>query len=285
MSDQYSTALLEEAERVAEHHNQIARSTDEPAHEYLRYAVLRVLEGEADETTADVPQIDGVSVGYGEDDAMCDIWGDDVEWWETVPPQTECTRFRVFYPNEYDAVPRIIVDVMATLGAWRVWGGGAAACGSYEHRERREVHYLWPEGHPVEDLLENRIQGPAAAVAPDGGRTGDVRDRMVVTEDSTQREDFEPRTRRAVDEEMAVSLLEKGGRYEIQSASGNRYEVDVVGESCTCPDWDQRTPEGGCKHMRRVDHEIKQGRVPRPDGRIPPTRSKRRQTQGTPRRS
>jgi len=43
----------------------------------------------------------------------------------------------------------------------------------------------------------------------------------------------------------------------------------VVDESCTCPDWQQRSPEGGCKHLRRVDHEIKRGQVPRPDGRLP----------------
>jgi len=54
-----------------------------------------------------------------------------------------------------------------------------------------------------------------------------------------------------------------------QSASVNRYEVDIIDESCTCPDWQQRSPEGGCKHLRRVDHEIKRGRVPRPDGRLP----------------
>jgi hypothetical protein len=82
-------------------------------------------------------------------------------------------------------------------------------------------------------------------------------------------DDLEPRTKRAVAEVMDVSLLSKGGRYEIQSASGNRYEVDVIDESCTCPDWQQRSPEGGCKRLRRVDHEIKQGRVSRPDGRLP----------------
>ena len=92
---------------------------------------------------------------------------------------------------------------------------------------------------------------------------------MVVTEHSTQHDDLEPRTSRAVDESMAVSLFEKGGRYEVRSASENWYEVDVISESCTCPDWQKRTPEGGCKHLRRVDQEIKQGRVPRPDGRFP----------------
>ena len=31
---------------------------------------------------------------------MYDSWGSDVEWWDTVPPQDDCTRFRVFYPGE-----------------------------------------------------------------------------------------------------------------------------------------------------------------------------------------
>jgi len=140
--------------------------------------------------------------------------------------------------------------------------GSAAACGSYDHRERREVHYLWPEDHPVEKVLHEQLSGPAQAVAPDGGRTGDVRDRLVVDENAESQDDLEPRTKRAVAEAMDVSLLSKGGRYEVQSASGNRYEVDVIDESCTCPDWQQRSPEGGCKHLRRDDHEIKRGVCP-----------------------
>jgi len=158
---------------------------------------------------------------------------------------------------------------MAALGAWRVWTGNAAACGPYDHRERREVHYLCPEGHPVEEVLHERLSGPAEAVAPDGGRTGDVRDRLVVDENAESQDDLEPRTKRAVAEAMDVSLLSKGGRYEVQSASGNRYEVDIVAESCTGPDWQQRSPEGSCKHLRRVDYEIKRGHVLRPDGRLP----------------
>ena len=35
-------------------------------------------------------------------------------------------------------------------------------------------------------------------------------------------------------ETMDVSLLSKGVRYEVQSASGNRYEVDIIDESCIC---------------------------------------------------
>jgi len=166
MTDQYLTTVLDEAERVAKHHEQVAQSSDNPNHEYLRYAVLRLLEDEADETSVEIPQIDSVTVGYGQDKAMYESWDDDVEWWETVPPQEACTRFRVFYPDEYEAVPQVIVDVMATLGASRVWTGSAAACGSYDHRERREVHYLWPEDHPVEEVLHEQLSGPAEAVAP-----------------------------------------------------------------------------------------------------------------------
>ena len=269
MTEPDLTTVLEEAEHVAEQHDQVARTTDNQADEYLRYAVLRVLEGEADQLPADWTPIDGVTVGYGSDDAMFDSWGSSEDWWENVPPQEACTRFRVFFPDDHQTVPRDIVDVMAALGAWRVWIGSAAACGSYDHRERREVHYLWPEDHPVEKVLHEQLSGPAQAVAPDGGRTGDVRDRLVVDENAESQDDLEPRTKRAVAEAMDVSLLSKGGRYEVQSASGNRYEVDVIDESCTCPDWQQRSPEGGCKHLRRDDHEIKRGRVPRPDGRLP----------------
>jgi hypothetical protein len=269
MTDDYLTTVLEEAEHVAEQLYQVARTTDNQAHEYLRYAILRILEGQADHLPTGWTPIDGVTVGYGSDDAMFDSWGASEDWWETVPPQEACTRFRVFFPDDHQTVPRNIVNVMAALGAWRVWIGSAAACGSYDHRERREVHYLWPEDHPVEEVLHERLSGPVEAVAPDGGRTGDVRDRLVVEDDPQPQDDLEPRTKRAIDEAMDVSLLSKGGRYEAQSASGNRYEVDVIDESCTCPDWQQRSPEGGCKHLRRVDHEIKRGRVPRQDGRLP----------------
>lgn len=167
MTDRYLTTVLEEAERVAEQHNLVAQSADKQVHEYLRYAVLRLLEGEGEERPQAL-QLDGVTVGYGSDEAMFDSWSDDVEWWDHIPPQEGCTRFRIFYPAEYETVPRNIVDAMGALGAWRVWSGDAAACGSYDHRDRREVHYLWPEGHQIEALLFDRLQGRDAAT-PEGG--------------------------------------------------------------------------------------------------------------------
>lgn len=115
--------------------------------------------------------------------------------------------------------------------------------------------------------------------APDGGVVatvpttttlgGDVQQPMVG--DDEHQEDSDPRTERARTEEMDVSLLRKGGMCEVESASGNTYEVDVASKTCTCPDFTKRQPSGGCKHLRRVDIEIRSGSVPRPDGRLPAT--------------
>ncbi|USZ73532.1 hypothetical protein [Natronosalvus halobius] len=76
----------------------------------------------------------------------------------------------------------------------------------------------------------------------------------------------EPRTRRALSENMDVRFASVGPTYEVVSESGNTYTVDVEVETCTCPDCEQREPAGGCKHLRRVDLEIRTGLVPSPDG-------------------
>ena len=80
------------------------------------------------------------------------------------------------------------------------------------------------------------------------------------------------RARRAQEEDMAVSLRQAGGVYDVHSESGNTYRVDIAAEECSCPDWTEREPEGGCKHLRRVRFEIRAGRVPTPDGRLPDDR-------------
>lgn len=258
--------LLEEAMHVANDYPTVASGVDNSLHEYLRYAVLRLLEGDADQHS---PTVD-VTVGYGRDAAMADNWRSMVSWWSEMPVQEDCTRFRVFYPEDVAHVPRAISGVMGALGAWRVWSGDAVDVGAYDHRGRREVHYCWPLGHPVEDRLDERLDRNTQAVATDGGCAGDVRAREAVS-DQAQTGGLEARTQRALDEEMAISLLAKGGQYEVRSASGSIYDVGIIAETCTCPDYQQREPDGGCKHLRRVDYEIKHGRVPRPDGRLPET--------------
>jgi len=256
--------LLNEAVHVANNYPAVANGVDNSLHEYLRYAVLWLLEGDAGPRS---PAVD-VTVGYGRDAAMADTWRSTVSWWDEMPVREDCTRFRVFYPDDVAHVPRAISDVMGALGAWRVWSGDAVDVGAYEYQSRREVHYCWPLGHPVEDRLDERLERDTQAVATDGGCAGDVRAREAVS-DQAQTGGLEARTQRAIDEEMAVSLLAKGGQYEVRSASGSIYDVDIIAETCTCPDYQKREPDGSCKHLRRVDHEIKHGRVPRPDGRLP----------------
>ncbi|WP_424016176.1 hypothetical protein ACOZ4N_00840 (plasmid) [Halorientalis pallida] len=87
-------------------------------------------------------------------------------------------------------------------------------------------------------------------------------------------DDDDPRTKRAKREEIDVSFQKKPGVYEVHSASGSYYDVDVVKKQCTCPDFEQTcsdpdTPVDKCKHLRRVAIEIEAGTVPRPDGTLP----------------
>ncbi|MFU1783335.1 SWIM zinc finger family protein [Haloarcula japonica] len=80
----------------------------------------------------------------------------------------------------------------------------------------------------------------------DGGVTDPTEDPLAVTSED------EPRTERAKREDIDASFLEKPGRYEVHSASESRYEVDVLEETCSCPDLAER-----CKHRRRVEIEPK----------------------------
>lgn len=68
---------------------------------------------------------------------------------------------------------------------------------------------------------------------------------------------------------MEVTLQQAGGRYAVHAASGRTYEVDATRDECTCPDYLQNEPEGGCKHIRRVKLELRARRVPTPSGRVP----------------
>lgn len=68
---------------------------------------------------------------------------------------------------------------------------------------------------------------------------------------------------------MDVALLKQGGIYSVTGESGETYTIDIIDETCTCPDYQDREPEGGCKHVRRVAIEVEDETVPRPDGKLP----------------
>lgn len=72
---------------------------------------------------------------------------------------------------------------------------------------------------------------------------------------------LDERSRRAWTERMAVRPL-GDGRYEVESASGGTYTVDLNRGDCSCPDSEIRGAL--CKHARRVAIEVNQGRVPSP---------------------
>lgn len=72
---------------------------------------------------------------------------------------------------------------------------------------------------------------------------------------------LDERSRRAREEPMAVTSFGTD-LYEVESASGETYTVDVTGGRCTCPDHLFRNVR--CKHLRRVAIEITEGRVPPP---------------------
>lgn len=126
----------------------------------------------------------------------------------------------------------------------------------------------WVDDDVLDDQFGLHVDGePRKAVADggvmqvrfnDGGVTDPKEDPLAVTSED------EPRTKRAKREDMDISFLAKPGRYEVHSASGSRYEVDVLEETCSCPDIAER-----CKHRRRVEIEIEAKRVPRPDGKLP----------------
>jgi predicted nucleic acid-binding Zn finger protein len=61
----------------------------------------------------------------------------------------------------------------------------------------------------------------------------------------------DPRTDRALTEQMTVRACGRFA-YEVYAESGNTYFVHLGAEACTCPDWQNRHPEDGCKHLRRV---------------------------------
>jgi len=72
---------------------------------------------------------------------------------------------------------------------------------------------------------------------------------------------LDERTRRARTERMAVSAR-GGGTYDVRTADGATYGVDLPGGRCTCPD--HRYRGVWCKHLRRVAREVAAGSVPRP---------------------
>ncbi len=107
------------------------------------------------------------------------------------------------------------------------------------------------ERNDVEDFIESCTIESSTDAVTDGGYSID-----------------DPRTRRAITEAIDVRFGTCGPQYVVHSESGNTYVVDIAARSCSCPDYEKRDPVNGCKHIRRVDMEIRAAKTPRPDGRF-----------------
>ena len=98
---------------------------------------------------------------------------------------------------------------------------------------------------------------------------------MAVTDSSTtldsgdEHQAQDTRAKRAQEDDMDVVLVHWGGCYEVDSASGNTYDVDLLNETCSCPDHQNPETPTPCKHVQRVQLELDAGQIPRPDGRLP----------------
>ncbi|WP_121821010.1 SWIM zinc finger family protein [Halostella salina] len=73
--------------------------------------------------------------------------------------------------------------------------------------------------------------------------------------------ELDERSRRARTEPMSVTAYGTD-LYEVESASGETYHVNLPAGRCTCPDHAFRGAR--CKHVRRVAIEVNEGRVPPP---------------------
>ncbi|MBX0297202.1 hypothetical protein [Haloarcula nitratireducens] len=135
---------------------------------------------------------------------------------------------------------------------------GRCECPDDSHRpsvtctHRRRVEFVigerpipeWANQDALDDQFGLHVDADPTRAVPDGGVTQATADSGHVTRSSSgplaMESDDDPRTKRAKREAIDVSFLQKPGRYEVQSASDSVYEVDVLEETCSCPD-DQTT--------------------------------------------
>lgn len=64
---------------------------------------------------------------------------------------------------------------------------------------------------------------------------------------------------RAENQEISITQNLFGSTYRVEGTRGTIYTVDLEKPSCECPDWQKRTPAGGCKHILKV--KLKKGIV------------------------
>lgn len=84
----------------------------------------------------------------------------------------------------------------------------------------------------------------------------------VVTDGGSSVEEPE----RPTSEKLTVQFVEFGSGYGVLTPDGTRFIVDIEARSCGCDEHRETSEE--CEHLARVDHAIKTGELPGPDGRF-----------------
>lgn len=60
---------------------------------------------------------------------------------------------------------------------------------------------------------------------------------------------------RAENQEISITQNPFGDRYYMEGTRGMEYTVNLEKPSCECPDWQKRSPAGGCKHILKIKLE------------------------------
>ena len=72
------------------------------------------------------------------------------------------------------------------------------------------------------------------------------------TNHTTDEPQIDARDVRAITEDIQLHPHPEDGKYRVYGSGGDEYIVALPDETCTCMDYQKREPEGGCKHIRKV---------------------------------
>lgn len=90
----FTTTVFDQAADHAESLELGIRAKEREAAAHLRYAMLKLIEGDP-EAIADFYDVGEYRVMYGEDDALAEQLGDEVDWWAECDPHRNASRIRV----------------------------------------------------------------------------------------------------------------------------------------------------------------------------------------------
>lgn len=123
MSRDYRRRLFETAEAIALDKGLDRLQAREAADNHLRYAALKLIEGDESGPCEPVAERGRFMLTYGQDKAMHEQYGDSVDWWDDDGPLWAAHRIRVVSRDGSRITPAVS-EVMHALGAYFVYHEG-----------------------------------------------------------------------------------------------------------------------------------------------------------------